>query len=82
MRRALCVGIDLYSFGALRGCVNDAERMSLLLARHQDGTPNFECRTMAAPNSGKESRGNKLKYSSVACRSIGYGKCNRCAMGS
>lgn len=50
MRRALCVGIDSYPFGALRGCVNDAERMAALLAKHQDGTPNFECKSMVAPN--------------------------------
>jgi Caspase domain len=48
MRRALCVGIDAYPFGALRGCVADAERMVSLLAKHEDDTPNFECRKMVA----------------------------------
>ena len=48
MRRALCVGIDGYPFGDLRGCVSDAERLSTLLATHQDGKPNFECRTLLA----------------------------------
>jgi hypothetical protein len=52
MRRALCVGIDLYPFGTLRGCVNDAERMSVLLTKHEDGTPNFDCRTMRAIANG------------------------------
>lgn len=52
MRRALCVGIDLYPFGALRGCVSDAERIATLLANHEDGSPNFECRTIVAPNDG------------------------------
>jgi hypothetical protein len=52
MRRALCVGIDLYSFGALRGCVSDAKRVAKLLAKHDDGTPNFECRTIVAPHGG------------------------------
>ncbi|GJQ28399.1 MAG: hypothetical protein HBSAPP03_02830 [Phycisphaerae bacterium] len=52
MRRALLVGIDLYSFGALRGCVSDAERMAALLSKHENGTPNFECRSMVAPNGG------------------------------
>lgn len=52
MRRALFVGIDLYPFSALRGCVSDAERMATLLAKHQDGTPNFECKKMVAPNGG------------------------------
>jgi len=44
MRRALCVGIDAYPFGELRGCVADAERMTALLGNHEDGKPNFECR--------------------------------------
>ncbi|MCZ7625085.1 MAG: peptidase C14 [Candidatus Methylomirabilota bacterium] len=52
MRRALCVGIDSYSFGALRGCVSDATRMAALLEKHEDGSPNFGCRTMVAPNGG------------------------------
>src|SRR5437867_2660543 len=52
MRRALCIGIDFYSFGPLGGCVNDAKRMAALLARHEDGSPNFDCRTIVAPNGG------------------------------
>jgi hypothetical protein len=49
MRRALCVGIDEYEFGPLNGCVNDAQRIKTVLERHQNGLPNFECRTLVAP---------------------------------
>lgn len=50
MRRALCVGVDNYPFGgALTGCVSDAERLASLLSKHQDDTPNFECRKLVAP---------------------------------
>src|SRR5213083_2390769 len=49
MRRALCVGVDQYGFGCLNGCVNDAQRMKAVLEKHQDGSPNFECRTLVAP---------------------------------
>lgn len=52
MRRALCVGIDAYPFGQLRGCVADAERMAALLTKHEDGKPNFESRKMIAPVGG------------------------------
>jgi hypothetical protein len=52
MRRALCVGIDQYAFGALQGCVNDAVRMEVVLRRHQDGTPNFDVRTLLARQGG------------------------------
>lgn len=49
MRRALCVGIDEYEFGSLNGCVNDALRMKAVLEKQQDGCPNFDCRTLTAP---------------------------------
>lgn len=52
MRRALCVGIDQYNFGSLRGCVSDADRMATLLSTHEDGTPNFECRKLTASLGG------------------------------
>lgn len=56
MRRALSVGIDLYSFGSLRGCVSDADRVASLLAKHEDGSPNFDCRTLRATLDGKGDR--------------------------
>jgi hypothetical protein len=60
MRRALCIGIDFYSFGSLRGCVRDAERVSKLLMRHEDGTINFDCRTLKATLDGKGDTINKV----------------------
>lgn len=52
MRRALCVGIDQYPVDPLRGCVNDATRMEAVLAKHQDGSPNFDCKLLVAPAGG------------------------------
>ncbi|SRR6266436_1586216 len=52
MRRALCVGIDEYASGPLQGCVSDAKRMEEVLTKHQDGSPNFECKTLVAPIGG------------------------------
>src|SRR5712691_8990338 len=49
MRRALCIGIDEYAFGPLHGCVSDARRVEAVLRKHQDGSPNFECKTLVAP---------------------------------
>ena len=49
MRRALCVGIDEYPSGPLRGCVSDAEQIAAVLRTNHDGTPNFDCRTLTAP---------------------------------
>jgi hypothetical protein len=48
MRRALCIGIDEYPAAPLRGCVNDATHMCSVLSRHQDGSPNFDCRLVTA----------------------------------
>lgn len=47
-RRALIVGINTYqSPGSnLAGAVRDAEAISKRLERHEDGTPNYECRVL------------------------------------
>lgn len=42
MKVALIVGIDHYQYGPLHGCVEDAESIARVLARHYDGSPNFE----------------------------------------
>jgi len=49
IRRALIVGIDDYLQAPLRGCVNDALAITEALTRNHDGSPNFACRTLAAP---------------------------------
>jgi hypothetical protein len=44
VKRALLVGNDTYSiFNNLQGCRNDVTALHPLLARHEDGSPNFEC---------------------------------------
>lgn len=41
MKSALVVGIDHYQRSPLEGCVNDAQRISELLSRNEDRSPNF-----------------------------------------
>ncbi|MBJ2120857.1 caspase family protein [Arthrobacter sp. MSA 4-2] len=54
MKRALLVGIDSYtSFNNLGGCANDAEALEPLLARNEDNSPNFDCRTLTARDARK-----------------------------
>jgi len=49
MKRALLVGIDTYdSFGSLTGCVNDVHALLPLLARNEDDSPNFDCRSITS----------------------------------
>jgi Caspase domain len=49
MRRALVVGIDDYASAPLAGCVNDANAVAALLAKHHDGSPNFDVKLLDAP---------------------------------
>ncbi|MBX3084732.1 MAG: caspase family protein [Anaerolineae bacterium] len=44
MRRALVVGINDYPLAPLSGCVSDATKISMLLEKHEDGSPNFSCK--------------------------------------
>ena len=59
MRRALVVGIDDYPRAPLKGCVNDADAMAALLARHADGSPNFDVQRLTS-DSASITRGNLL----------------------
>lgn len=45
MRMALVVGINYYDHGpSLHGCVDDAHAVKAVLARHGDGSVNFDCK--------------------------------------
>ncbi|SEO20230.1 caspase family protein [Mucilaginibacter sp. OK283] len=46
MRKALLIGIDDYSFSPLVGCIRDVEKLSMLLSRDFDETPNFTCKKL------------------------------------
>jgi len=51
MRKALVVGIDYYeNINQLYGCVNDAYGINQVLARHSDGTKNFDIDLETATN--------------------------------
>ncbi|HTQ06625.1 MAG TPA: caspase family protein [Polyangiaceae bacterium] len=50
-RLALIVGIDYYEVGnPLHGCVSDAGKVRAVLERHDDDSPNFDCKLMLAPD--------------------------------
>lgn len=52
MKRALLVGIDTYdAVSPLMGCVNDVHSMLPLLARNEDGSPNFVCQRRTSDSS-------------------------------
>ncbi len=46
MRKALIVGINQYPQCPLKGCCNDADAVAALLAKHENGSPNFSVRLM------------------------------------
>jgi hypothetical protein len=50
-KAALLVGIDDYARAPLNGCVNDVSAMEALLSHNEDGSSNFQCRTLLAPRS-------------------------------
>ena len=55
VNRALIVGIDQYQRSRdLSGCTADALALARLLARNEDGTPNFACRTAVGDVSREE----------------------------
>lgn len=47
MGKALIVGIEKYDkIRWLTGCANDARAMQAVLAHHEDGSPNYDCRVL------------------------------------
>jgi len=49
-KRALLVGMGFYaSMPELPGCVHDAKALREVLARNEDGSPNYECRLLVYP---------------------------------
>lgn len=57
MKRALLAGIDTYdTFDDLAGCVNDVRALFPLLSRHEDGSPNFDCRSITSDHGRVERR--------------------------
>ncbi len=56
MKRALLIGIDAYdNYSDLGGCVNDVQALEPLLARNEDGSPNFNCQSHIS-NGGRVTR--------------------------
>lgn len=61
LKRALLIGIDEYdNFSPLSGCVSDVGALIPLLARNEDGLPNFDCQALTS-GSGRVDRRNVLK---------------------
>lgn len=48
MRRALITGINDYKWAPLSGCINDANAVYELLDKHEDGSPNFDCKKLTS----------------------------------
>lgn len=50
MRKATIIGIDNYLDQPLAGCVNDARAIAELLAKNEDGSPNFDVNLQTSPD--------------------------------
>jgi len=62
MRIALIVGINYYEHGnPLYGCVDDAHAVQAILARHGDGSVNFDCKLLTGTGPADRVDRNDLK---------------------
>lgn len=62
MRIALVVGINSYDhLNSLHGCVNDAHAVNAVLARHGDGSVNFDCELLTGTGPGAHVQRGHLK---------------------
>lgn len=66
MRIALIVGINYYEHGSLLfGCVDDAHAVQAVLARHGDGSVNFDCKLMTGTGPTDRVNRNEIKDSVI-----------------
>jgi hypothetical protein len=62
VKKALVVGINFYEHvGHLHGCVNDAYSVTQVLARHMDGSLNFDVKTITAVDKANAISRKELK---------------------
>jgi len=62
MRIALIVGVNHYEHGGhLYGCVNDAHSVKAILARHDDGSVNFDCQLLTGTGPSETVKRGDLK---------------------
>src|SRR6185437_9676167 len=62
MRIAFVVGVNYYEHGgSLYGCVDDAHAVQAVLARHGDGTVNFDCKLLTGTGPTDTVTRNALK---------------------
>lgn len=61
-KKALIVGINYYdTAGNLHGCVNDADAVNKVLARHMDGSKNFDVKMLASVDKASSISRRQLK---------------------
>jgi hypothetical protein len=62
MRLALIVGINYYQqFPSLFGCATDAHSVGAVLARHGDGSVNFDCKLLTGTDSSRPVQRHDIK---------------------
>lgn len=72
MRRALLVGIDHYDkFSALSGCVNDVAALEPVLARREDGYPNFTSDLPGQPGDARPAPAGRGVFSTYLYDALG-----------
>lgn len=61
MKRALIIGINDYKkISPLGGAANDAEKITALISKHEDGSPNFDTKIATSDNKQITKKNNEI----------------------